>query len=185
MSQLIAAMQAAGLTGTPAQIVAAFDGAGTPVMDNTSYSMSGIGGALAAKGVDVSILIGLREHIDSLPIGGHTLEGFLIAGGGTSGGVDCSRADIRYQIQANQAHPSTTSAQQAILAGMLLVGYSPRKLWEQHGLMFLPTVDEVSDALDEMSTREKCDYVTGNVIPGALAAGKTWDEIQVLIAAVE
>lgn len=151
MNQLATAIQSLGLTGTATEVRVALDTNGDPIIDSTSYSLSGLAGRLAILGVAVEHLIGLRGHIRDLPIGGDTLEGFLIAGGGQSGGVDCSRADLRYQFEVNQGHPSTTEAQQAILAGMLLVGSRPRKKYQQAGLGSLPSEADITTALAQSS----------------------------------
>lgn len=183
MTQLATAIQSLGLTGTSAEIRTAFGASGTPITDNTSYSLSGLAAALAIQGVDAMILVALRNHIRTLPVGGDTLEGFLIAGGGTSGGVDCSRADIRYQIVVNQSHPSTTAEQQAILAAMLLVGSTPRTKWEQAGLDALPEESDIAAAQTQIANQAAKTMFANEVLNAAIAdESKSPDDIKQLVA---
>lgn len=151
MNALATYIQSANLTGKPAEIVAALDADGDAILDTMSYSLSGLADQLKSVGVDIMVLIDLRSHIATLPIGGNTLEGLLITGGGDAGGVVFSRDDIRTQIQYNQKYPSTTDAQQAVLAGMLLVGIMSQKKWQQAGLASLPTEEQVAIALQQIA----------------------------------
>lgn len=188
MNALAADIQSRNLTGTPAEIQAAYAAAGEPLTDSTSYSLSGLATQLAIQGVPLSVLVELRSYIANLPIGGNTLEGFLIAGGGESGGVDCSRADIRYQIGLNQAalagveQTATVQAQLAILAGMLLVGSSPRTVWQEDSIPSLPSTDQIIAALAEIEAeaaitaqgqlrvwlRQQCDLIDLRILSGEL-----------------
>lgn len=190
---LVDAIKNVGLSGsaTVDEALAELDSDGSPVVDSTTYSLSGVADRLKVKGVNVMVLLDLRRFIRELPIGGDTLEGLLITGGGAAGGVDFSRDDIRIQIQANQQAlagaelTQTVLAQQAILGGLLLVGVTPRKKFAQVGLSELPSKPDVEAALAEIAVAEKCDYVAGILIPAAKADGKTWGEIKALIAGVE
>lgn len=154
MTSLAAIIQSLGLSGTAAEIRTALNADVELSRNSTPQSLAGVADRLAAQGLDVSILIGLRNHIRTLPVGGDTMEGLLLTGGGTAGGVDFTLPTVRGQIAYNQGHPATTAEQQAILAGLLLIGITPGKQWQKSGLESLPSEAEITAALAQLAFAE-------------------------------
>lgn len=181
MNQLATVIQQLGLTGKPAEIVKAFDATVELSRDSTSYSLSGLAFKLASLGVDPMILIELRRHVRDLTIGGDTMEGLLLTGGGAAGGVDFSLDMIRFQVGANLQQPSTTDAQKAILAGMLAIGVRSGPQWQKSGLPGLPSEDECKIALTQIDVTGRWAALSNDMIRPMLETS-TWDEIKAAVA---
>lgn len=147
MSTLSNAIRTENLIGTAAEVLAALLTNVVLSTDSITYSLSGAADRLLALGVDPMILIDLRAHVRTLPVGGDTFEGLLLTGGGSAGGVNFSLPAIRFQIQVNQAQPSTTVAQQIMLAAMLQIGETTGPLWRKY-ISVEPVEAEVQSALD-------------------------------------
>lgn len=181
MNALAIAIQTEQLNGTVAEVHASLLADVVVSTDATTYSLSGAVDRLFTLGVSPSVLLDARLHIRTLPIGGDTLEGMLLTAGGESGGVDFSREPVRLQLQANQAHQTTTAEQQAILAGMLAIGVKHGPRWQRH-LNSEPSESDVQFSLNQLACETLLESIRSTIGPSAVNSGKTVAELKSLIA---
>lgn len=171
------------MPGQTAEVVVAWFGETVELRRNAvSQSLAGVGKELALQGVSPLVLIGLRQHVRELPIGGDTLEGFLLTAGGDSGGVDFTLPEIRQQLEFNRSHPATTDAQKAVIDGMLLIGIVPGPRWQAHSLEALPTVEQVQAAINQIAVEDWADHVQLHILQPMKANGSTVAQIKAAIA---
>lgn len=169
MTPLATAIQSLGLSGTAAGIRTAFDADVDLPHDHTLWTYNGVATTFGPQAAE-----GLAQ---AMTAAGLTTAVMVYA----SRGFDLSLDLTRQQLDAIAAG---VPALAEVCASLKAIGRPTTKRYAYAGLNSLPSEAEITAALAEISIAEKCDYVTGILIPAARADGKTWDEIKTLIAGV-
>lgn len=161
---LARAIQLEKLTGTAAEIAAAFLADVEIKSSSSQWTYKG----LAIKfGRDAVGLI--DETLKSIP----GLDWVRLSLASTDG-LDFAAEETQAGLKALRDGGAFSKE---VAAGLLALGVESKPLWQKHGLDSTPTKEQCTDALTRIATQQKWAQVSNEIVPPMLTAGNTWAEI--------
>ncbi len=170
MSQLAAAIIAQGLTGTAAEIAAAFAADVTIKDDPTLYTVGQLEVVFAGDLTKQRLVIGTLNTMaaqDAL-VDAYRLK--FVSGNGLPFNLPNTQ-DLIGQLAALGNWPSD------VTAAVKAIGIETGPRWQAAGLDALPTEQACQAALDQIATAEWWAHVTNDIVPPLLTANAPKAEI--------